>query len=68
MVKPFPCIFDVALDLTACGVWSLRAGGNSAPPTPSFPSLPSTPLPYLAALSSICLHSCFSQSGPLVNI
>lgn len=38
MLKPFPCIFDVALDLTARGVWSLRAGGNSAPPTPSFPS------------------------------
>lgn len=45
------------------GAWRMEPEGlrNSALPTPSF--LP-TPLPYLAALSSICLHSCFSQSGP----
>lgn len=60
MVKPFPCIFDVALDLTAHDAWSLRAWETLH--ADSF--LPSILFPYLAALSSICLHSCFSQSGP----
>jgi len=55
MVKPFPCIFDVALDLSVHGA----LGGLKRRTVVSFP--PTTPLTYFI---SICLHSCFSQSGP----
>lgn len=65
MLKPFPCIFDVALDL-AVRVAARSLGGRYKlgflPLSSPLPPLP--PTSYLAALGSICLHSCFSQSGP----
>ena len=63
MVKPFPCIFDVAADRAARAARSLRAGETlhcRLLPFPSFPflSFPSTafPLPVLLSARFVCTH------------
>lgn len=64
MVKPFPCIFDAALDLAARGAGSLRAGETLH--RRLLPPVDSAPLPGCSQLDLFALM--FLPVWALVNI